>query len=144
MAVFAVAVVVVTGICQSRRQVGSWDALFSSDFGRLLTAKAGWPSQEGPERTLPADATLRSALRRSVGIEEAVAVVVLALVPELRIALTLPSEKIGPLDVTMKNVGGYWASDDFQLSVPGKWRMSVTVRTNEIDQATRTTTLDIG
>ncbi|MFB7374896.1 copper resistance CopC/CopD family protein [Streptomyces sp. NPDC056222] len=67
----------------------------------------------------------------------------LAVVPEIRVSLTLPAKDLGPLDVEMTDVGGYWASKDFPLPLPGAWRASVTVRTSDIDQATTATTVRI-
>lgn len=85
----AVTVLVVTGVYQSWRGLGSWDAFTSTTYGGLLLAKLGavllllaaaglsrrwtarWLREEG------ADDRHRSALRRSVLAEAAVAVVVL-------------------------------------------------------------------
>ncbi|MFG2097512.1 copper resistance CopC/CopD family protein [Streptomyces sp. NPDC048612] len=66
-----------------------------------------------------------------------------AVVPELKVTLTLPGKGIGPLRVKMKKTGGYWAAEDFEIPMPGKWKLAVTVRTNDIEQDTETAVLDI-
>ncbi|MFG2359234.1 copper resistance protein CopC [Streptomyces sp. NPDC048521] len=60
----------------------------------------------------------------------------LATVPELRVALTLPARRLGPLDTKVTDRGGYWATDSFALPMPGTWTMKVTVRVSEVDQVT--------
>ncbi|MFI2202121.1 copper resistance protein CopC [Streptomyces sp. NPDC020192] len=60
----------------------------------------------------------------------------LSTVPELRITLTLPTQRIGPLDTRLTNRGGYWASDAFTLPLPGTWTMRATVRISDLDQVT--------
>ncbi|MFI1367270.1 copper resistance CopC/CopD family protein [Streptomyces griseochromogenes] len=60
----------------------------------------------------------------------------LSSVPELRIALTLPAQQVGPLDTRVTDRGGYWAADSFDLPIPGTWTMKVTVRVSEVDQVT--------
>jgi copper transport protein len=294
LAFTAVAGVVATGIYQSWRQVGSWGALISTDYGRLLILKLGavlallgtaWFSrrlvtelrqkaageaadaQDRDDRELvpaaSAEATaasssespaggnvaardpgvrpperlggvqegdpggldsgkLRTALRRSVTVEAAIAALVLtvttvltgadpgrnteeqagtaawlagpqtagaefakvrfdtgasggrgrgsvmvtldpgkkglnsltavtydrqgglAAVPELDIAFSLPGRDVGSIKVDTDDVGGYWASDDFQLPLPGRWKMSVTVRTDDFEQTTEEATVQIG
>ncbi|MET9386607.1 copper resistance protein CopC [Streptomyces sp. NPDC002928] len=62
----------------------------------------------------------------------------LSTVPELRISFTLPSQKIGPLDTKVTDKGGYWATDAFNLPLPGTWTMKVTVRVSEVDQVSET------
>jgi copper transport protein len=106
----AVAAIVLTGSLQSLRQVGSLDDLVSTTFGRLLLSKVaafaglvalgGWsrsvlhrrlaaaqppvalPVGPGAARADP-DAETTRRLRRSVGIEVAVAALVLALTAAL-------------------------------------------------------------
>ncbi|MGW4565784.1 copper resistance CopC/CopD family protein [Streptomyces sp. NPDC004561] len=60
----------------------------------------------------------------------------LATVPELRIALTLPAQRIGPLDTRVTDRGGYWAADSLDLPLPGTWTLKATVRVSEVDQVT--------
>ncbi|MFF9770094.1 copper resistance CopC/CopD family protein [Streptomyces sp. NPDC014636] len=57
-------------------------------------------------------------------------------VPELRLALTLPTQRLGPLDAKVTDRGGYWAADDFTLPLPGTWTLRVTVRVSDVDQVT--------
>ncbi|WP_420713069.1 copper resistance protein CopC [Streptomyces sp. MMG1121] len=60
----------------------------------------------------------------------------LSTVPELHITLTLPAQRIGPLDTRVTDRGGYWGADTFDLPIPGTWTMKVTVRVSELDQVT--------
>ncbi|MES4887143.1 copper resistance protein CopC [Streptomyces sp. NPDC096012] len=60
----------------------------------------------------------------------------LAAVPELRVSLTLPAQRLGPLDTKVTDRGGYWAADSLDLPIPGTWTMKVTVRLSEVDQVT--------
>ncbi|WP_086718426.1 hypothetical protein [Streptomyces angustmyceticus] len=67
-----------------------------------------------------------------------------AVVPELKVTLTLPGKGLGPLPVKMKKIGGYWAAEDFEIPFPGKWKVTVTVRTSDTEQDTETAPLEIG
>ncbi|NNN31542.1 copper resistance protein CopC/CopD [Streptomyces sp. S3(2020)] len=67
-----------------------------------------------------------------------------AIVPELRLSFTLPSQDIGPLDAKLTDKGGYWGSSGFDLPIAGTWEMKVTVRVSEIDQASVTKSVVIG
>ncbi|MEU2053034.1 transporter, partial [Streptomyces bungoensis] len=60
----------------------------------------------------------------------------LASIPELRITLTLPARRIGPLDTAVTDRGGYWAANSFNLPMPGTWTMKATVRVSDVDQVT--------
>ncbi|MGW5327373.1 copper resistance CopC/CopD family protein [Streptomyces sp. NPDC004014] len=60
----------------------------------------------------------------------------LASVPELRLAMVLPAQRVGPLDARLTDRGGYWAADSFALPIPGTWTMKVTVRVSDVDQVT--------
>ncbi|KMS86850.1 MULTISPECIES: copper resistance CopC family protein [Streptomyces] len=60
----------------------------------------------------------------------------LSTVPELRVTLTLPSGRIGPLDTRLTDRGGYWATPAFTLPLPGTWTMKATVRVSDLDQVT--------
>ncbi|MFI9809832.1 copper resistance CopC/CopD family protein [Streptomyces sp. NPDC052301] len=60
----------------------------------------------------------------------------LSTVPELRITLTLPAQRIGPLDTKVTDRGGYWAADSFDLPIPGRWTLKATVRVSALDQVT--------
>ncbi|MEV7200101.1 copper resistance CopC/CopD family protein [Streptomyces griseoluteus] len=60
----------------------------------------------------------------------------LAAVPELRITMTLPAQRLGPLDTGVTDRGGYWAANSFDLPIPGVWTMKVTVRVSDLDQVT--------
>ncbi|MGW2209605.1 copper resistance CopC/CopD family protein [Streptomyces sp. NPDC001781] len=235
----SVAVLVVTGVYQSWRGLGTWQALTDTTYGRVLLAKlaavgvllaaAAWSRKwtgrlstaaEVPAKVLepaggaalppeppaPAPALPVHRLRRTVLAEAAVGVVVLVLttlltstlpgraaeeaatadtgipaasvtnvpftvgengrgkvqitfdpgkvgsnslqavvygangalaaVPELRITMTLPAQRLGPLDTGVTDRGGYWATNSFDLPIPGTWTMKVTVRVSELDQVT--------
>ncbi|AKN68999.1 transport integral membrane protein [Streptomyces sp. PBH53] len=60
----------------------------------------------------------------------------LAAVPELRVTLTLPAQRVGPLDTKVTDRGGYWSAPAFTLPLPGTWTMKATVRVSELDQVT--------
>ncbi|MFX4291885.1 copper resistance protein CopC [Streptomyces bohaiensis] len=64
---------------------------------------------------------------------------------ELRVALTLPAEEIGPLrpDALLVDIG-HWTLPGVQLPRPGEWEISLTIRTSDIDQVTETDTFPIG
>ncbi|MFJ2233101.1 copper resistance CopC/CopD family protein [Streptomyces sp. NPDC087859] len=241
LAFVSVTVLVLTGVYQSWRGLGSWSALTDTTYGRLLVAKltvvvvlltaagfsrlwtvrlatadartvvrervpepaGGPPLPESPEE--PPVVPDRRGLRRSVLAEVTIGVVVLvlttvltgtvpgraeaeaaqspaatglpvasvsyvpfdiggargkvqitldpgrvgrnsveavvldaeggfAIVPELRLSFTLPSQDIGPLDAGLTDKGGYWGTDDLDLPIAGTWEMKVTVRVSEIDQ----------
>ncbi|MFG2814713.1 copper resistance protein CopC [Streptomyces sp. NPDC048410] len=237
MALTSVMVLVVTGVYQSWRGLGSWQALTDTTYGRVLLAKlaavallltvAAWSRRwtarlatrvlepaggpllpEPPEPVLPA-----RHLRRSVLAEATVGVVVLVLttlltstlpgraaeeaataetgipaasvttvpftvgqgghgkvqitfdpgrvgtnsvqavvygangalaaVPELRITMTLPAQRLGPLDTEVADRGGYWATNSFDLPIPGTWTMKVTVRVSDLDQVTVSRTVRV-
>jgi copper transport protein len=254
VAFVSVTVLVVTGVYQSWRGLGSWSALTGTTYGRLLLVKlaavvlllavAGlsrrWTARlvtadaetavrervpepvGGPPATTPEEpavpvtgGTSRRNLRRSVLAEVAVGVVVLVIttvlsstlpgraaaeaaqapvtagglpaasvttipfqvgaargkvqitldpgrvgdntvqavvfgpdggivtVPELRLSLTLPAQKIGPLDAKLADQGGYWGTDSVTLPIAGTWTMKATVRTSEIDQVSVTKSVRI-
>jgi copper transport protein len=67
----------------------------------------------------------------------------LATVPELRLALTLPGRRIGPIDAGVTDLGGYWGTGRLILPVPGTWTMKATVRVSEVDQVTVSRPLEI-
>ncbi|MFF8649776.1 copper resistance CopC/CopD family protein [Streptomyces griseoluteus] len=239
LALTSVTVLVVTGVYQSWRGLGTWEALTDTTYGRVLLAKlvavgvllgaAAWsrrwtgrlpktaevavavpvpaggpalpPEPPAPEPDLPV-----RHLRRTVLAEAAVGVLVLVLttlltstlpgraaeeaatadtgipaasvttvpftvgengrgkvqitfdpgrvgpnsvqavvygangalaaVPELRITMTLPAQRLGPLDTGVTDRGGYWATNSFNLPIPGTWTMKVTVRVSDLDQVT--------
>ncbi|MEU0003856.1 copper resistance protein CopC [Streptomyces sp. NPDC006314] len=249
LALISVTVLALTGVYQSWRGLGSWQALTDTTYGRTLLAKlaavtalllaaacsrtwttrlaraaapgttalarvpepaTGPPLPPEPSPSVPPPGTSLHLLRRSVLAEAAVSVLVLVLttlltstlpgraaaeaadsgvtaaglptasvttipfdvgtpggrgtvqitldpgrvgrnsvqavvygpdgglstVPELRIALTLPAQRLGPLDTKVTDRGGYWATDSFDLPIPGTWTMKVTVRVSEVDQVT--------
>jgi copper transport protein len=57
-------------------------------------------------------------------------------VPEVRLSFSLAAQKLGPLDAELRDLGGYWGTDDLTLPLAGTWTMHVTVRTTDIDQVT--------
>ncbi|MFD8613219.1 copper resistance protein CopC [Streptomyces sp. NPDC059631] len=66
-------------------------------------------------------------------------------VAELKIAFTLPDQKIGPLPVAPDHITtGHWAADGVQIPMAGDWEVAVTVRTSDIDQVTVTQNVKIG
>ncbi|MCE7081436.1 copper resistance protein CopC [Streptomyces sp. ST2-7A] len=66
-------------------------------------------------------------------------------VEEVRVALVLPAEDIGPLRFEPLRIDtGHWTVADMQLPRPGEWGLSLTIRTSEIDQITETDILSIG
>ncbi|WP_405020874.1 FixH family protein [Kitasatospora sp. NBC_00070] len=90
VALGSVTVLALTGVYQSWRGVGSWSALTSTDYGRLLLIKVGcvavmlgaaWSSRRWVARLwtdpLSDGAAARSGLRRSVLVEAGVAAAVL-------------------------------------------------------------------
>ncbi|MEU6385072.1 copper resistance protein CopC [Streptomyces bauhiniae] len=244
LALTSVTVLVVTGVYQSWRGLGTWQALTDTTYGRVLLAKlvavavllgaAAWsrrwtgrlsmpvavpvpqpaggpalpPLPPAPQPDLPV-----RRLRRTVLAEAAVGVVVLVLttlltstlpgraaeeaataetgipaasvttvpftvgesgrgkvqitfdpgrvgsnsvqavvygangalaaVPELRVTMTLPAQRLGPLDTGITDRGGYWATNSFDLPIPGTWTMKVTVRVSDLDQVTVSRTVRV-
>ncbi|MEU9912025.1 copper resistance protein CopC [Streptomyces sp. NPDC051001] len=66
-----------------------------------------------------------------------------AIVPELRLSFTLPSQDIGPLDAKLTDKGGYWGTNDLDLPIAGTWEMKVTIRVSDIDQVSETKPVEI-
>ena len=62
----------------------------------------------------------------------------LVAVPEVRMTFTLESREVGPIDAGLTDRGGYWATSDLTLPLPGEWTMRLTVRTSDVDQVTET------
>ncbi|MET9445929.1 copper resistance CopC/CopD family protein [Streptomyces cinerochromogenes] len=60
----------------------------------------------------------------------------LSTVPELRVTLTHPARRVGPLDTRLTDRGGYWSTPSFTLPLPGTWTMKATIRISELDQVT--------
>ncbi|QTD99507.1 copper resistance CopC/CopD family protein [Streptomyces cyanogenus] len=60
----------------------------------------------------------------------------LSTVPELRVTLTLPAQRVGPLDTRVTDQGGYWSAPSFTLPLPGTWTMKAMVRVSDLDQVT--------
>ncbi|MGV9337165.1 copper resistance CopC/CopD family protein [Streptomyces sp. NPDC003688] len=66
-------------------------------------------------------------------------------VPEVKVALTQEAQKIGPLSVKTEHItNGHWAATGVQIPVAGDWKVAVTVRTSDIDQATVSKNAQIG
>ncbi|MFI6207212.1 copper resistance CopC/CopD family protein [Streptomyces sp. NPDC051041] len=66
-------------------------------------------------------------------------------VPELKIALTLPSRDIGPLPVVPDHITtGHWSASGVQIPMGGDWKIAATVRTSDIDQVTVSKNAQIG
>ncbi|WP_420707654.1 copper resistance CopC/CopD family protein [Streptomyces sp. NRRL S-1022] len=60
----------------------------------------------------------------------------LSAVPELRLTLTLPAQRVGPLDTKVTDLGGYWSAPSFTLPLPGTWTVKATIRVSDLDQVT--------
>ncbi|MET7982376.1 copper resistance protein CopC [Streptomyces sp. NPDC005281] len=66
-------------------------------------------------------------------------------VPEVKVAFTLTARNVGPLPVAPDRVAtGHWAASGVQIPMAGDWKIAVTVRTSDIDQATVNKTAQIG
>ncbi|MBT2424844.1 copper resistance protein CopC/CopD [Streptomyces sp. ISL-112] len=66
-------------------------------------------------------------------------------VPELKVALTLEAQEIGPLPVVPDRLAeGHWAASGVQIPMAGEWKVDVTVRTSDIDQVTIDKNVKIG
>ncbi|MEU1178745.1 copper resistance protein CopC [Streptomyces sp. NPDC005820] len=66
-------------------------------------------------------------------------------VPEVKVAFTLEAKNIGPLSVAPDHITtGHWAANGVQIPMAGEWKISVTVRTSDIDQVTVSKNAQIG
>jgi copper transport protein len=66
-------------------------------------------------------------------------------VPELKVAFALESKDIGPLPVLPDRLAeGHWTASGVQIPMVGDWKVSVTVRTSDIDQTTVDKNVKIG
>ncbi|MCX3058478.1 copper resistance CopC/CopD family protein [Streptomyces beihaiensis] len=66
-------------------------------------------------------------------------------IPEVKVALTLPERKIGPLHVVPHRIAtGHWSARGVQIPVAGAWKVAVTVRTSDFDEVTVIKTAQIG
>ncbi|MFH9330919.1 copper resistance protein CopC [Streptomyces althioticus] len=66
-------------------------------------------------------------------------------VPEVKIALTLAAQDIGPLPVAPDHITtGHWSASRVQIPMAGDWKVEVTVRTSDIDQVTVSKNAQIG
>ncbi|UQI48879.1 FixH family protein [Streptomyces sp. HU2014] len=58
-------------------------------------------------------------------------------VPQLEVSFTEPRKKIGPLRAPLERLSaGRWRATGLQLPMAGEWRLTLTVRTSDIDQIT--------
>ncbi|MCD0482302.1 FixH family protein [Streptacidiphilus sp. ASG 303] len=65
-------------------------------------------------------------------------------VPEVRAALTLPARNLGPLRPVLEKVdAGHWTAQ-VQLPVAGDWRLTLTVRSSDIDEVEETAQVHVG
>ncbi|KUL40388.1 hypothetical protein ADL22_15005 [Streptomyces sp. NRRL F-4489] len=65
-------------------------------------------------------------------------------VPEVKVSFTLAAKKLGPLPVVLRHTGaGHWSASGVQLPVPGRWQLSLMVRTSDFDQVTETRNVTI-
>ncbi len=66
-------------------------------------------------------------------------------VPEVKVSFTLKDKKLGPLPVVPRHVSkGHWSADGVRLPVPGRWQLTLLVRTSDIDQVTEFRNVKIG
>lgn len=66
-------------------------------------------------------------------------------VPEVKLAFTLESKDIGPLPVVPDRITtGHWTAGGVQIPMAGDWKVTVTVRTSDIDQTTVDKNVKIG
>jgi copper transport protein len=66
-------------------------------------------------------------------------------VPELDLALTLKSKNLGPLTVKLDHLDiGHYGTSDLELPLAGQWTLAVTVRSDDIDEATVATRISVG
>ncbi|MFF4438242.1 copper resistance CopC/CopD family protein [Streptomyces sp. NPDC001621] len=66
-------------------------------------------------------------------------------VPEVKVSFTLEAKKIGPLPVNPDHITtGHWSASGVQIPMAGDWKIAVTVRTSDIDQATVSKNAQIG
>jgi copper transport protein len=64
-------------------------------------------------------------------------------VPELTATLSLPDRQLGPLPVTLSGAGTPHYYGSATIPLPGKWKLAVTVRTDDIDETTVTVPVTI-
>jgi copper transport protein len=65
-------------------------------------------------------------------------------VPEAALAFTLPAENLGPLGVTLRPDGAGRRVGEVRLPLAGRWTVSLTVRSSDIDQTTEKRRVTIG
>ncbi|WP_432136613.1 copper resistance CopC/CopD family protein [Streptomyces sp. bgisy154] len=66
-------------------------------------------------------------------------------IPEVKLAFTLETQGIGPLPVVPDHIAtGHWSASGVQIPLGGEWKIAVTVRTSDIDQATVSKNAQIG
>jgi copper transport protein len=62
----------------------------------------------------------------------------------IQVALTEPSQQLGPLDVDLEPAGpGHYVGDGMTIPVPGTWTLTVTVRLDEFTATTARTTFPV-
>ncbi|MFF3990175.1 copper resistance CopC/CopD family protein [Streptomyces sp. NPDC001797] len=66
-------------------------------------------------------------------------------IPEVKVAFTLDAKKLGPIPVNPDHITtGHWSANGVQIPIAGDWKVSVTVRTSDIDQVTVSKSAQIG
>ncbi|TGB11377.1 copper resistance protein CopC [Streptomyces sp. MZ04] len=66
-------------------------------------------------------------------------------VPEVKVSFTLESKDLGPLPVAPDHIAtGHWSASGVQIPMAGNWKVTVTVRTSDIDQVTVNKNAQIG
>ena len=229
LAACCVGALVVSGVYQAWRNVGSWAALSNTSYGHLVVLKIGgicvliglgWMARDWIRRAtehtgrvavaegLRIDAPgLLSRLRRSVALEAAVALIVLAFssvlveslpgrtaeaelngptqatvafntgnvtgtlevyvgpgtegpnqthlylnnakglpydAAQITVEFTLPADNLGPLTATVVHDGpGHYVDQALDMTFPGTWTLSVTIRSDTFDETTVTVPVKI-
>ncbi|WP_408055853.1 copper resistance CopC/CopD family protein [Streptomyces lycii] len=65
--------------------------------------------------------------------------------PEVKLSFTLPDKDLGPIAVPLKRITpDHWIATEVRLPMAGTWKLSLTVRTSDIDQVTETRNVKIG
>jgi copper transport protein len=229
IALCCVGALVVSGVYQAWRDVGSWAALSDTPYGHLVVLKVGglcvliglgWMARDWIRRTVDhtgrvavaeaqrVDAPgLLSRLRRSVALEAAVALVVLAFssvlveslpgrtaqtelngptqatvafdtgtvtgtlevyvgpgtkgpnqthlylnnakglpydAAQITAEFTLAADNLGPINATIVHDGpGHYVDQPLDMTFPGTWTLSVTIRSDNFDETTVTVPVKI-
>ena len=64
-------------------------------------------------------------------------------IEEWKVTATLPSKNLGPIPAGVTAITDSHAIGEINLTVPGRWTFSFTLRTSDVDEATVQTTVPI-